>query len=351
MKKRILVAPLDWGLGHATRCIPIIQTLVEKGHDVCIASSGLALPLLKQEFPSRTFFELPSYNARYSSSLPLIIKVLLQVPSFLRVIRHEHAVIEKLVKKQRIDVIISDNRYGCYSKKVKSIFITHQLTIHMPAALRWLQGIVNFFNHRMIRNFNTCWVPDTEMDSITGDMTKARGLSVTFIGMLSRFQKHKITKTKQYDLLVLLSGPEPQRSVFEKMVQDQLKQYKGSYLVVRGLPHLTSTWVDTHTVNHLPAKQLEQAIEASEVILCRSGYTTIMDLYFLQKKAILVPTPGQTEQEYLAERLKERGIAFSVNQNSFDLQQALDAAKSYSGFTAHNQHNEEVRLDLLLSSI
>lgn len=350
MKKRVLVAPLDWGLGHATRCIPIIRTLLEKGHDVCIATSGVALPLLKKEFPHLTFFELPSYNARYSSRLPLMVKIFLQVPSFLRIIRQEHKIIERLVKDEGVEVILSDNRFGCYSKKVKNIFITHQLTIRMPPALRWLQRMVNYFNHRMIRNFDACWVPDVEMDSITGEMTKASGLSVTFIGMLSRFRKSEAV-VKKYDLLVLLSGPEPQRSVFEKIVSLQLQHYTGRYLVVRGLPQEKTSQAFPHAVNHLPAKELKQAIEASDVILSRSGYTTIMDLYFLQKKAIFVPTPGQTEQEYLAQQLTERGIAFSVQQDSFDLQQALDAMKSYTGFVAHNQHREEATLDLLLSSI
>lgn len=350
MKKRILVAPLDWGLGHATRCIPIIQILLEKGHDVCIATSGLALPLLKQEFPHLTFFELPSYNARYSLRLPLIVKVLLQVPSFLRVIRQEHKIIGKLVEEQGIDVILSDNRFGCYSKKVKSIFITHQVTIRMPAALRWLQGAINFFNHRMIRNYKACWVPDIETDSITGEMTKAAGVNTTFIGMLSRFRKRE-AQTIKYDVLVLLSGPEPQRSIFEKIVRLRLKYYTGRYLIVRGLPHETVSPEDQHTVHHLPAKALQETIEASEVVLARSGYTTVMDLYFLQKKAIFVPTPGQTEQEYLAERLKERGIAFFIRQDAFDLQQALEAMKSYTGFVAHNQQQEEATLDLLLSSI
>lgn len=350
MKKRILVAPMDWGLGHATRCIPIIQTLLDKEHHVCIATSGLALPLLKQEFPRLSFFELPSYKARYSSSLPLIMKVLLQVPHFLRVIRQEHKAVEKLVEEQGIEVILSDNRFGCYSKKVKSILITHQVTIRMPYVLRGVQGVINFFNHRMIRNYQACWVPDAENDSITGEMTRASGLPIIFIGMLSRFRKSETT-VKKYDLLVLLSGPEPQRSIFEKTVRLQLKKYTGQYLVVRGLPQEKGSLDDPYTVNHLPAKELQQVIETSEVVLSRSGYTTIMDLYFLKKKAIFVPTPGQTEQEYLAERLTERGIAFSMQQDSFDLHQALERMKSYTGFVEHKQNQEEAKLDLLLSSI
>lgn len=332
MKKRILITPLDWGLGHATRCIPIIRLLIEKGHDVAIATSGLAFPLLKQEFPHLSFFELPSYQARYSATLPLMLKVFLQSPHFKRVIRQEHRILEKLVTEQAIDVIISDNRYGCYSKKAKSIFITHQLTLLMPSRLRWLQGLVNYFNHRLIRKFDDCWVPDFRTNPITGALTQAVGLTTTFIGMLSRFRKSEVPVNKKYDLLVLLSGPEPQRSLLEKLVVQQVKEYTGNVLLVRGLPNTHETVAGVESVNHLPSHELQVAIEASSLVLARSGYTTLMDLYFLEKKAIFIPTPGQTEQEYLAKQLSERGIAFSMEQNQFDLQKALAESKNYTGF-------------------
>ncbi len=338
MKKRILVTPLDWGLGHATRCIPIIRLLLEKGHDVCIATSGLALPVLKQEFPHLSFFELPSYQARYSATLPLMLKVFLQSPHFLRVIQQEHRIIEQLVKEQAIDVVISDNRYGCYSKKAKSIFITHQLTLQMPTGLRWLQRLVNFFNHRLIRKFDACWVPDFKTNPITGALTQAVGLNTTFIGMLSRFRKREVPVVKKYDVLFLLSGPEPQRSLLENLVVKQLKEYSGTVLIVRGLPSTHETLAGVDSINHLPSQELQAAIEASTLVLARSGYTTVMDLYFLEKKAIFIPTPGQTEQEYLAKQLTARGIAFSMEQKDFDLQKALAESKVYTGFQRNESH-------------
>jgi uncharacterized protein (TIGR00661 family) len=350
VKKKILVAPLDWGLGHATRCIPIINELL-KEHEVLIATSGLALPLLKQEFPSLTFFELPSYRARYSQRLPLLIKVFLQAPKFFLVIRQEHNRIEQLVSHHGIDVVISDNRYGCYSTKVKSIFVTHQLTILMSPFFKWLQPMVNILNHRLIKRFSECWVPDFETPRITGTMTASRNLKVTFVGMLSRFAKSNTVVEKKYDLLVLLSGPEPQRSVFENIVLEQLSDYSGRVMLVRGLPGLSTPLLGErgrgerdkklHIENHLPAHQLQQAIEASELVLARSGYTTIMDLYFLKKKAIFVPTPGQTEQEYLATQLMKEGICFSCTQAAFDLRHALKEVTKCSGFSreANEQAN------------
>lgn len=351
MKKRIVVTPLDWGLGHATRCIPIIRLLLEKNYEVCIATSGLAFPLLKQEFPNLTFFELPSYQARYSAKLPLMLKVFLQLPHFLRVIQEEHRIIERLVQEQSIDVVLSDNRYGCYSKKVKSVFITHQLTILMPPAFRRLKRLVNFFNHILIRRFDECWVPDFKTNRLTGTLTHAPDLHVRFIGMLSRFQKRNVEVTKRYDLLVLLSGPEPQRSLLEDQVVQQLKDYPGKALLVRGLPNAVEKLAGVECVNHLSSHELQTVLEASTQVLARSGYTTIMDLYYLEKRAIFIPTPGQTEQEYLANQLTERGIAFSMEQKDFDLMKALEAAKAFKGFAMSAPDSSEAQLSDLLSDL
>jgi len=336
-----LVTPLDWGLGHATRCIPIIHLLLANNFDVLIATSGAVLPLLKLEFPDLSFFELPSYKARSSVRVPLILKVFMQGPNLLFAIYKEHLLIEKITGENRIDAIISDSRFGCYSKKVKSIFVTHQLTILMPFWLKWLQGFINFLNHRLIKRFDECWVPDFSSNRITGKLTESKNLKVTFIGMRSRFKKTKQLVPKRYDLLVLLSGPEPQRSVFEDMVIKQVKEFEGTVLIVRGLPESKAVIPPqmlpqfTTVVNHLPSHDLQQAIEASEIVLSRSGYTTVMDLYFLEKKAIFVPTPGQTEQEHIAEQLEKRKIIFSVPQKDFNLRKALIEAKNYTGFVGN----------------
>lgn len=346
MGKRILIAPLDWGLGHATRCIPIIQTLLNQGNEVMIASSGLALNLLKEEFPQLTFFQLPSYKATYSKWLPLMIRVFWQSPYFFYVIRKEHVIVNKLIENHKIDIVISDNRYGCYSKKTKSVFITHQLTIQMPKALIWLHGFVNYFNHHLIKRFNTCWVPDFPDQRLSGALTTSP-LPVFFIGSVSRFSKSEIQPKKLYDILFLLSGPEPQRTLLEQKLISQLINYQGKVMFVRGLPgvhtKIQSHPTDVEIINHLKASKLQHVIESSEIIISRSGYTTVMDLYALESKAIFIPTPGQTEQEYLAEKLKQANIVYSDNQCTFNLHEAIDKAKSYTGF----QQNESGRGYLL----
>ncbi len=334
VNKRVLVAPLDWGLGHTTRSIPIIRELQLNGWEVAIASSGDALILLKSEFPKLNFFELTSYKATYSQHVPLILKVFFQLPKFLIVIWKEHGEIERIVKEHQIDLIISDNRFGCWTKRVPTVFITHQVNIQMPFALKWMQGIINYFNHRQIRKFNQCWVPDFLENRLTEKLTEPGKLLVKFIGMLSRFSKTKTDDSFAYDYLALVSGPEPQRTIFEQKMRLCFSELKGRKILVRGLPGMSEEIVqlsDWDEACHLSSDKLQHVIEQSELVICRSGYSSIMDLVALGKKAIFVPTPGQTEQEYLADQLMKKGIAYYVRQDSFSSSDLL-IARGYSGF-------------------
>src|SRR6478609_3806099 len=158
--KRVLVAPLDWGLGHATRCIPIIHELLKRNCEVSIATSGDALLLLKAEFPELQFFELPSYQVTYSRSIPFVTNIFLQLQKFLLVISKEHECVRKIIIEHKVDLVISDNRFGCWSKLVPSVMISHQTNILMPFHLKWLQPVINFFNRSQIKKFTECWIPD-----------------------------------------------------------------------------------------------------------------------------------------------------------------------------------------------
>ena len=354
IKKRVLVAPLDWGLGHATRSIPIIRELQLKGCEVIIASSSDALVLLKAEFPNLDFFELPSYKATYSRTIPLVIKVFLQLPKFLSVKWNEHGEIERIVKEHQIDLVISDNRYGCWTKRVPTVFITHQINIQMPFALKWMQGIINYFNHRQIRKFGHCWVPDFPNDRLTGKLTESGKLPVKFIGMLSRFSKTKTDDVFDYDYLALVSGPEPQRTIFEQKIRLCFSELKGRKILVRGLPGMSEEIVklsDWDEACHLSADKLQHVIEQSELVICRSGYSSVMDLAALGKKAVFVPTPGQTEQEYLADQLMKKRIAYSTEQASFSNDDLL-IAKDYTGFVGgFSLDNLKKEIDKLVLTI
>ncbi len=346
--ERVLVAPLDWGLGHATRCIPIIKTLQELGKTVMLAGDGPSAQLLQTEFPSLTLLPLRGYHISYAKTgwgLPW--QMLAQAPSIFQTIKDEHAWLDAMIEEQQIDLVISDNRYGLYSKKIPCVLITHQLTIKMPFA--WLERHVQKMHYSLINRFHTCWVPDAKgPQNLGGQLShplKMPAIPVKWMGLLSRFAPSKSSQTDikttheptppfTYQYCFLLSGPEPQRTLLENIILKNIVDIKEPIVLVRGLPATSASIVteNVHLIvyNHLPATELAQIILSSEWIICRSGYSTLMDLAALHKKAILIPTPGQTEQEYLAKQLSEQGMAFSVAQTKFALSESIAQAKKLS---------------------
>jgi len=331
----VLVAPLDWGLGHATRCIPIIKHLIQSGCNVIIAAEGAQEKLLKTEFPLLKFVHLPGYHIDYAKDKRFFsLKIIQQLPKILLAIKKEKKWLKDFASKQQIDVVISDNRYGLFNKKIKSVFITHQLLIKAP--LPFVEKMFQFFNYRLIQNFNECWVPDFDgTESLAGILSHPSNLpsiSTNYVGALSRFEKHSTAVTR-YDLLVVISGPEPQRSVLEEKLLAQLQDFDGTALLVRGLPQSKKTLQSTDRIrieNHLNASALEQAFAETELVISRSGYTTVMDICKMNKKAILIPTPGQTEQEYLAKHLEKAGFALAAVQQHFVLTEQLNTVKKFN---------------------
>jgi uncharacterized protein (TIGR00661 family) len=338
-KTKVLIAPLDWGLGHATRCIPIINELLSNKMEVTIAASSTTATLLKKEFPQLSVIVIKGYNIRYTSNkfwLPFYL--LWQFPAVCLRIVQEHAWLKKWVKKNTVDIIISDNRLGLYHRTIPSFYITHQLKIKTKNSFTtYLAQKIHYY---FINKYTQCWVPDFEnvTTTLAGELSHPKKLPkipVIYIGPLSRFEKKEIAI--KYDLLFLISGPEPQRTIFENIIFKQLKNYKGTALVLRGLPGAaeikTIENMQVKVANHFTTQELNDAINQSELVISRSGYTTIMDLIKVQKKAILVPTPGQTEQEYLAKNLMAKKYFFSVNQERFNLENILKNNNSHS-FTA-----------------
>ncbi len=357
-RKRILIAPLDWGLGHAARCVPIIHELLAKELDVVIAADNRPAELLKKEFPDLEHVRFPGYTIDYPVNANMAWTMFRQLPKLFRGIAEEHAKLETLVKDHRIDAVISDNRWGAYSTTVPSIYIVHQLRILLSRLLRWGQPIVDLANGRLIRPFSEVWIPDrgTE-DRLSGELSHDSLLPKNsfFIGPLSRLKRIDTFK-KELDILVILSGPEPQRTIFEKLITEQLKQTTMRALVVRGTPErvLKMKLSETLTlVSALTAAELSEAIASSHIIISRPGYSTVMDLAVLGANAIFVPTPQQTEQEYLAKRLKEQKICYSETQEEFSLTRAVAQFNSYSGFTQQpNDMNVlRQRIDHLITRI
>lgn len=333
-KKHILVAPLNWGLGHATRCIPIITALLTEEFEVTIASDGNALALLKKEFPALRAITLPGYDITYAlKAKDFKRKIFSQTAHIRRTIKEEKKVLDELLRSLQLDGVISDSRFGLHTKEVPCVFITHQLTVLSGK----LTSLTSYLHKRYIHKFTECWVPDYEsainLSGILGHPAKLP-MTTKYIGPLSRMEVR--SESKKYDITAILSGPEPQRSLLEELLMNTLKKYNGTILLVQGIieEDTKSKKVgNIEVVNFLTTEALEKAINQSQFIISRSGYTTIMDLQAMEKKAFFIPTPGQPEQEYLASYLKNKGIVPYASQENFKVK---DLAKitAYKGFSS-----------------
>jgi len=330
---RVLVAPLDWGLGHATRCIPIIFKLLQENCEVFIAAEGAGKALLKKEFPGQQFIELKGYRISYCRNSALMpLQMLLQFPKLIYRIYAENRWLKKIVSSYKIDAVISDNRMGLYHSKIPCIYITHQLKIKTGNVVT--EKIAQNIHYHFINKYSACWVPDTEGDiNLAGDLSHPSILPKTpvqYIGPLSRFEK--TDAIHKYELCVILSGPEPQRTIYENIILKVLENVPGKKFLLRGLPQnkVSNKPIDDLDIaDHLSANELSLVIQQSKTVISRCGYSTVMDLVKLQKKAILVPTPGQTEQEYLANYLSSKKLFYCIPQPGFHLQDALKAAAAF----------------------
>ncbi|MGB5393023.1 MAG: glycosyltransferase [Lutimonas sp.] len=347
--KRILVAPLNWGLGHATRCIPIIESLLEQDFEPVLASDGQALELLKKEFPQLHSLELPSYNIRYTKKGNLLaLGLLVQSQKIQRVAAREQKLANELVDELKLDGIISDNRFGVYSHKIPSVYVTHQLNV--PFGI--FTAMASKVHHRIISNFNECWVPDYEgQDNLAGRLSfpPPKKIKTRYIQPISRFSYKPFVKV--YDVLVLISGPEPQRSIFEKNMLVNFEGFDGKVLIVQGVveqEQKSELFNSIEIVNFMLKEELEAAILRSELVISRSGYTTLMDLNALRSRAFFVPTPGQLEQVFLANHMRKQGIANFSFQKNFNLNKLKESSDS-QGFPikkTSNKNSEKILFDV-----
>ena len=329
--RNILVAPLNWGLGHATRCIPIIRQLEKNGFTPILASDGAALQILQKEFPHLLALTLPSYGIEYAKKgADFKWKLITNSPKMSVAIFSEKKLVKKWITEYNLHGIISDNRLGVYSKKIPSVFITHQLNV-LSGKTTWISSKIHQY---FIKKFTQCWIPDIEgKPNLSGKLghLKNTKLNLTYIGPLSRLEKKELPI--KYDLMVILSGPEPQRTYLEQKLEDEIKLFEGSILFIKGIIEDEQKVEKIGNVtyyNFMTSTEVETAFNESEFVLCRSGYTTVMDLVKLQKKVFFIPTPGQFEQEYLAKRFKRNGFAPYSKQDNFSIEDLKDV-KLYQG--------------------
>ncbi|QNM85191.1 glycosyltransferase [Polaribacter pectinis] len=327
MKNKIIVAPLNWGLGHATRCVPIIKSLLENNFTPVIASDGNSLQFLQEEFPHLETVKLPSYDISYSKNLKL--KLILNFPRILKSIQQEQKIINRFIDKNTdVAGLISDNRFGVRSNIVPSVYITHQTTV--------LSGITSFFSSKIHQNiinkFDECWIPDNENSEFSGKLSTSKSVSnQKFIGVLSRFKKKELEK--KVDVLIILSGPEPNRTFLEKKLVSEFKNDKRSIVFVLGnVEGNQKKWTNNKCVfyNYLLSEELHNLINSSKILVCRSGYSSIMDLAVLEKKVFFIPTENQPEQEYLANYLQEKIVAPFCKIDEFRKERLLEL-ENYKG--------------------
>ncbi len=351
--KNILVCPLNWGLGHTSRVVPIIFYLIEKGYDVILAADIDIINFLKCEFPNIKTLLLPSYKVKFSKRKSQLFVLLALIPKILYHTIKEHFLLKKIIVAHNIDIVISDNRYGLWNKHVHSIFITHQSMIKLPNGFKIFEYSLYLFIRLLVSRFDRCWIPDfNDIRNLSGDLSHKYPISpnAEFIGPLSRFllSNENITTDNKIDILCVLSGPEPQRSIFESILLKQLSNVNKKIVLVRGTNIKAEDYSFKNNITVFDicnSNKLKKLILSASVIICRSGYSSVMDLMALNKKAILVPTPGQTEQEYLANYLQKQNWFYYERQNYFDVNNALGKCRKYSCNDIFNSH------ELLLEAI
>ncbi|MEO9571771.1 MAG: glycosyltransferase [Polaribacter sp.] len=312
--KKIIIAPLNWGLGHATRCVPIINALLDNNFTPIIASDGNAFNFLRIEFPNLEYIKLPAYNISYHRNLQL--GLFLQFPKILKAVKEEKKLINSFIKKNKEIVgVISDNRFGVSSSLVPSVYITHQINV--------LSGLTTFlttfFHQKIIKNFDECWIPDTKHSEFSGKLSISKTkITAKFIGVLSRFKKEIFPEN--IDVLVIISGVEPNRTFLqEKLITAFKNDVRKIVFVLGKVEDEQKEWKSENIIfyNYLLSHELQKIINSSKIVVCRSGYSSIMDLAVLNKKAFFIPTKDQPEQEYLAKFLKESNIAPSCKLEDF----------------------------------
>lgn len=350
-KKRILVAPLDWGLGHATRSIPVVRMLLAMGNEVILGSNGRPLALLRKEFPDLETIELPPYDVRYPTR-NIYWNISIQIPQIMHAVVTENRVIARLVSERKLDGIISDHRLGCSHPEIPNVIIAHQL--HLRVGNPVIEWAVRKMHYAVLRRFQECWIPDyADADNSLGgelDHPPLASPPTRYIGPLSRLKKREALN--RYGLLILLSGPEPQRTRLEEKLRAQAQRLQEKVLLVQGRTDVEKQVVtqgNLSIVSYLTSEELEAAIAESSFVVCRSGYSTLLDLAACDKQALLIPTPGQTEQEYLAAYLAEKGLFAFRDQSEVNLEEDLEQARRFSGFppTGESVLLQEALLDFL----
>lgn len=316
---KVLVAPLNWGLGHASRCVPLVHRFLLEGHEVILGGDGESLTLLRRHFPNLRYVYLAPLQLRYSSSNRQVWAICKAIPRLIVWSIKDHTMLRAVLREEHVDRVVSDNRFGLYNPATECIYLTHQLRIFLPQGWRWAEPLASRVHSWVYKHYNAVWVPDYEdiRKSLAGELSHLSSVSssscvFTYIGPLSRFSliplyAHAVTPS--FDVVAVLSGLEPQRSRLEAEIKQRFAGSEERVLIVQGLMNRPNTRFRRGNITIVPYlndEEFAKAFLGAKHIIARSGYSTIMDLaalgLFENHKSLieLIPTPGQPEQEYLA---------------------------------------------------
>ncbi len=346
---KVLFGVCSWGLGHATRDLPLIKGIIEAGHQVTIVARGRSLNLLEEELGNSChYLEIPDYSSPYSKRDFSVPKFLSYFPVYMSQVIKEHERIKKLVKREGYERVVSDNRFGIHNREVPSYFISHQLRFLAPGRVKLFEMATEGFNYSFFKNsFTKFLVPDFKKDSLSGDLSHNlkyfKERQVEYLGILSDLRKKKVGQ--DIDYFISVSGPEPQRSIFEHKVLEQAPRLKGKVVVALGKPEAPREEGkgELRIFSYLSRREQEDVMNRAKLIIARPGYSTLMELVALGKKALFVPTPGQTEQVYLAKYHRKQGNFYSVDQNSLNLDRDVEEANRYQGIRGRVEPQEAVK--------
>ena len=356
---KVIYGICSWGLGHATRSLPVMRKLIDENNDLTIISNGRSLDLLRSELGENIeYIDIPDYPMLLSeNSRQFMAKSMIYWPLFIRKMQSGLSQLTKMLKTRKCDLIISDGRYDIYSKKIPSFFISHQMRIMNPLRIKMLETGSEIFNLFFFKRFKGVIVPDYKDDSLSGELShnlkKIDEKKINYVGILSDFKKKK-TK-KDIDYLISISGPEPQRSILEGKLAPQVQDLDGNIVMTLGKveKHSEIKKKNITTYSFLTKEKREGLLNRAKIVISRSGYSTIMDLGIINTKALLIPTPGQIEQEYLSEYHNKIGTFYSVNQSEVNLKKDIEFAKKTTGIKRNCDVNKTVEnfMDVVNSNI
>ena len=338
--QNILICPLEWGLGHAARMIPLARKLGEMGNNIFIGSGEERLALFRNELPGLTYISFPGFRPGYSRYFPSWLVMFCKIPSLIYHIVREHSELKKIVLGNSIDIVISDNRFGLWNKDATTVYVTHMLRVPFPKPFRFAEVIGIAIHRAIIMKYDHCFIPDLPGETnVSGRLSHGLRLpsNARYIGLLSRFSGILPAASGLFRYrhdTIILSGPEPQRGILKQRLESLLRDTGMPTIFLCGRPGHGSEMDREGSFiyyDHLDGPMMSEALLSSDCIISRSGYTTIMELISLRCTALLIPTPGQTEQEYLAGYLEEKGWFRSVSQRNTGLATMTSSVAKFNG--------------------